>query len=143
MKKILLTMVAFVFCIASAQAETPQYSNDSAAFISQSLANNVSVADILVKLPKDGVNLQDATVAKFIIADGNKLDTLAAALLVASSGEEALPGDKPADSSSSGHEEDQAGDAAADSSSSGDPKDKGKKHSEPGTLGSGSGASPS
>jgi len=137
MKKILLAIVAFVFCIASAPVANAQFSSATTAYTNQSGAN------ILAQLMNDAGNQQGTTVGKFIIADGNKLDTLAAALLVASSGEETRTGDKSADSSSSGDEEDLPGDAAADSSSSGDPKDKGNKHSEPGTIGSSSGASPS
>jgi len=136
MKKTLLAIMVFVFCIASAQAENSQNPGVFTAYSNQSGAN------ILAQLMNHTGNQQGTTVGKFIKADGNKLETLTAALLVASSGEEALPGDKPADSSSSGHEEDIPGDAAADSSSSGHSKDKGKKHSEPVTLGSGSSASP-
>jgi len=81
MKKILLTMVALIFCIASAQAVPPQNSTSTAAFIGQSLAKHVSIADILVKLVKDGMNLQDA-VGSVIKSGGSKQETLAAALLI-------------------------------------------------------------
>jgi len=81
MKKILLTMVAFVFCITSVQAETSQHSINTAAYISQSLANKVSVVDILITLVKDNVTLPNA-VTKVIKAGGDQQDTLAAALII-------------------------------------------------------------
>jgi len=148
MKKILLAMVAFVFCIASAQAETPQHSTDTAAFISQSLANNVSVADILVKLLKDGVNLQDA-VGEVIKAGGGKQDVLKAAALINPNFSYNDP-TLALSPTASGNEEDQKGDKHADANKKGsdskhaDAKKKTGGSEHPGViaLGGGGGASP-
>jgi len=81
MKKILLAMAAFAFCIVSAQAENGQQPTDIGIYINQSLANQVSVADILDQLIKNHVLLQDAVDA-VLKAGADKQDTLAAALII-------------------------------------------------------------
>jgi len=134
MKKILLAMVAFAFCIASAQAENLQSSNGTAAYTNQSVAN------MLAQLETASHSLQDISLGMLIAADGNKRDTRAATLLVASNTKENQSGG----SSSGDNEENRKGDVAADRSAGGDKRDKtGKAHSEPSSIGSGSSASPS
>jgi len=146
MKKILLAMVAFTFCIASAQAENSQHSSDTAAYISQSLSNHVSVADILVKLVKDGVNLQDA-VGAVIKAGGGKQDALAAAALINPNFSYNDP-TLALSPTASGDEEDQKGDKQADAKKKGSDSKHSKKsdthgkHSGVIALGGGGGASP-
>jgi len=74
-------MVAFTFCIVSAQAENGQQPTDIGIYINQSLANQVSVSDILDQLIKNHVHLQDAVDA-VLKAGADKQDTLAAALII-------------------------------------------------------------
>jgi len=136
MKKLLLAMAAFAFCIASAQAENGQQPTDTGVNISQSLANNVSVGDILVKLVKNHLRLQDA-VGAVLKAGANKQDTLAAAVLINPNFSYNDP-TLALSPTASGNEEKQKGDKRADAHK----KNGDHKHHDAITLGGGGGASP-
>jgi len=135
MKKILLAMAAFAFCIVSAQAENGKQPTDIGVYINQSLANQISVADILDQLVKNHVRLQDAVDA-VLKAGGDKQDTMAAALIINPSFTYNDPtlGLSP---TASGNEGDPNSDKQASLS-----KTSGGKHGDALALSGGGGASP-